>query len=220
MFHGYTGSWTFLLPPARVSNTCLMYGPTTGMFPVNWPTVIRKSPNKMKIPYSSIKKPVKGHRRRMRMIPEAKAAVPLSFWRREKKFIVFWRPIISVKPMRKSIYQPLANSSSFFFWQWLSVIDKKFDKVIYVHYPWQAYKMRSVYKSQGHPRSCRLTSSDQRTSILPNIGTIHLLWASPSTIISFRRHGTNRRAASHADKSHIPPEQKITPISIWQTQIN
>lgn len=42
-------------------------------------------------------------RRRMRMIPEAKAAVPLSFWGRVKKTRVFWRPIIRVSPMRKRI---------------------------------------------------------------------------------------------------------------------
>lgn len=66
-----------------------MYGPITGMLPANWPMVIRKSPNKMKIPYNSIKKPVSGHRMRISRIPDANAAVPFSFWRREKNATVF-----------------------------------------------------------------------------------------------------------------------------------
>lgn len=65
--------------------------------------MIRKSPKRMKRPYNSIMNPVSGQRRRMSRIPAAKAAVPLSFWRREKKAKVFSRPIIRVRPMRKRI---------------------------------------------------------------------------------------------------------------------
>ena len=65
--------------------------------------VTRKSPNRMNSPYSSIRNPVSGQRRRIRMMPAAKAAVPLSFWGRVKKAMVFWTPMIRVKPMRKRI---------------------------------------------------------------------------------------------------------------------
>jgi hypothetical protein len=57
----------------------------------------------MNSPYSSIRNPVSGHRRRMRRIPTVNAAVPLSFCRREKKAMVFWSPIMRVRPMRKRI---------------------------------------------------------------------------------------------------------------------
>lgn len=63
----------------------------------------RKSPNRMNSPYNSIKKPVNGQRKRMRRIPAEKAAVPLSFWGREKKTRVLWRPMMRVKPIRKRI---------------------------------------------------------------------------------------------------------------------
>lgn len=73
------------------------------MFPANCPIVTRKSPKRMKRPYSSIRKPVSGQRRRMRMIPTVKAAVPFNFAGRKKKAIVFWTPIIRVRPIRKRI---------------------------------------------------------------------------------------------------------------------
>ena len=38
-------------------------------------------------------------------MPKTKAAVPFSFWRREKKARVFSRPIISVRPIRKRIWK-------------------------------------------------------------------------------------------------------------------
>ena len=57
----------------------------------------------MNSPYNSIRKPVNGHRRRIRMMPAEKAAVPLSFWGRVKKTIVFWTPMIRVRPIRKRI---------------------------------------------------------------------------------------------------------------------
>lgn len=37
-------------------------------------------------------------------MPAAKAAVPFSFWRREKKAMVFWRPMMRVRPIRKRIF--------------------------------------------------------------------------------------------------------------------
>lgn len=100
----YTGNSALLLPPAALSNALRTYGPTTGIFPANCPMVTRKSPNRMNSPYSSIRNPVNGHRHRIRMIPAANAAVPRSFCRREKKASVFWKPIISVRPIRKRIY--------------------------------------------------------------------------------------------------------------------
>jgi hypothetical protein len=57
----------------------------------------------MKRPYSSIRKPVNGQRSRMRTMPTVKAAVPFNFAGREKKAIVFWTPIIRVRPIRKRI---------------------------------------------------------------------------------------------------------------------
>lgn len=100
----YTGNSALLRPPARISNPRWIYGPTTGTLPANWPMVIRKSPKRMKRPYNSTPNPMMDQRRRMRMIPDAKAAVPLSFWGRVKKTRVFWRPMIRVRPMRKRIY--------------------------------------------------------------------------------------------------------------------
>lgn len=41
----------------------------------------------------------------MSRIPPANAAVPLSFAGREKKAIVFWMPIMRVRPIRKRICQ-------------------------------------------------------------------------------------------------------------------
>lgn len=75
-----------------------------GMLPANEAMVAKKSPKSTKMPYSSTKKPVNGQRRRMRRIPAANAAVPLSFWRRAKKIKVFCKPMMRVRPMRKRIY--------------------------------------------------------------------------------------------------------------------
>jgi hypothetical protein len=80
-----------------------MYGPTTGMFPTNPAIVAKKSPNNTKIPYNSIMKPKKAQRRRMRVMPSVKAAVPFHFCRRAKKVSVLAAPIMRVKPMRKRI---------------------------------------------------------------------------------------------------------------------
>ena len=102
--HNYTGNSEFRLPPANTSNARWTYGPITGIFPANWPMVIRKSPKRINRPYSSIRKPVSVQRKRIRKMPQRKAAVPWSFWRRVKKAIVFWRPIIRLRPMRKRIY--------------------------------------------------------------------------------------------------------------------
>lgn len=65
--------------------------------------VTRKSPNRINRPYSSIKNPVNGHRRRISKMPNANATVPFSFCRRLKNATVFWIPIISVRPIRKRI---------------------------------------------------------------------------------------------------------------------
>lgn len=85
----YTGNSAFLLCPAKAFKACWIYGPMTGTPPTNCPIVTKKSPNSIRIPYNSTQKPIKGHRKRMRRIPPANAAVPLSFAGREKKAIVF-----------------------------------------------------------------------------------------------------------------------------------
>ena len=76
----------------------------TGMLPAKEPIVAKKSPNNTKMPYSSTRNPVNGHRRRMRSTPPKKAAVPFHFCRLAKKTNVFCSPIIRVRPMRKRIW--------------------------------------------------------------------------------------------------------------------
>lgn len=61
----------------------------------------------MNRPYSSMMKPVSGQRRMMRRMPERKAMVPFSFWGRVKKAIVFSRPIIRLRPIKKRTYSPV-----------------------------------------------------------------------------------------------------------------
>lgn len=75
----------------------------TGMLPAKLPMVAKKSPNKMKIPYSSTRKPINGHRNSMRTTPPVKAAVPLSFGRRVKKSTVLGRPMMRARPSTNSI---------------------------------------------------------------------------------------------------------------------
>lgn len=67
--------------------------------------VAKKSPNKTKMPYSSTRKPVSGHRTKIKTIPAANAAVPFHFCRRVKKTIVFCTPMMRVRPMRKRIWK-------------------------------------------------------------------------------------------------------------------
>lgn len=52
------------------------------------------------------------------MIPTVKAAVPFNFAGREKKTIVFWTPIIRVRPIRKRICCLLVVV-----WWWMSWVD-------------------------------------------------------------------------------------------------
>lgn len=75
----HTGNSAFLRPPPALSNACFMYGPTIGMFPANPLIVEKKSPKSTNIPYNSIRKPTRGHRRSMSIIPAANAAVPFNF---------------------------------------------------------------------------------------------------------------------------------------------
>lgn len=70
----------------------------TGIFPAKLPIVAKKSPNKTKMPYSSIKKPTNGHRSKISRIPATKAAVPFHFCRRAKNTAVFCRPMMRVRP--------------------------------------------------------------------------------------------------------------------------
>lgn len=105
----HTGNSAFLRPPPALSSAWCMYGPTTGMFPANPPTVEKKSPNSTNIPYNSIKKPTEGHRKSISVMPAANATVPFSFWRRAKNAAVFCSPIIRVRPKRKSICSGTIN---------------------------------------------------------------------------------------------------------------
>lgn len=99
----HTGSSAFRLPLEIFSSAIWIYGPTIGMLPANEAMVAKKSPKRTKMPYSSTRKPVKGHLNKIRHIPAMNAAVPFNFWRLAKKAKVFWTPIIRVRPMRKRI---------------------------------------------------------------------------------------------------------------------
>lgn len=99
-----TGSSAFLLPPRPIRSIAIpMYGPTTGTFLAKAAIVPRKSPNKTMIPYNSTRKPINGHRSRIRASPPKKAAVPFTFCLRAKKRRVLAGPMITVSPMRKRI---------------------------------------------------------------------------------------------------------------------
>ena len=109
VLHLYTGNSAFLRPPAALSSTCCMYGPTTGIATANPAIVEKKSPKSINIPYSSTRKPTTGQRRSISTIPDANAVVPFSFWRRAKKTAVLYRPIVSVRPKRNRICSGIIN---------------------------------------------------------------------------------------------------------------
>ena len=111
VFPLYTGNSAFLRPPPALSKASCMYGPTTGTFPANPPTVEKKSPKSTMIPYNSIKKPTNGHRRNMRIIPAVNAAVPFNFWYRAKKTAVFCIPIMNIRPRRNKTCSGDINQS-------------------------------------------------------------------------------------------------------------
>jgi len=92
------------LPNPILSTSTPIQGPTIGMFLANPAIDPRKSPNRMKIPYNSTKKPINAQRMRIRKRPMKNAAVPFNFCLRAKKESVFWGPIIIVRPMRNKIY--------------------------------------------------------------------------------------------------------------------
>lgn len=81
-----------------------MYGPTKGTLRAKPAIVPRKSPKRMKMPYSSTRKPISGHRSRISARPAKKAAVPFALFRRAKKSSVLAGPIMIVRPIRKRIY--------------------------------------------------------------------------------------------------------------------
>lgn len=98
------------------------------MFPAKLPMVAKKSPNRMKIPYNSTRKPINGQRRSIRITPLVNAAVPFSFGRRVKKSTVLGSPMIRARPRTKSI------------WWWVSRLD--YARGLYaIHYPWPASEM-------------------------------------------------------------------------------
>lgn len=82
-----------------------IYGPTKGIFRAKPAMVPRKSPNRMNMPYSSTRKPISGHRRRINARPAKKAAVPFALFLRAKKRSVLAGPIMIVRPIRKRIYR-------------------------------------------------------------------------------------------------------------------
>jgi hypothetical protein len=82
-----------------------IYGPTKGIFRAKPAIVPRKSPNRMNMPYSSTRKPISGHRRRISARPAKKAAVPFALFLRAKKRSVLAGPIMIVRPIRKRIYR-------------------------------------------------------------------------------------------------------------------
>lgn len=99
----HTGSSAFRLPKPLLSTSTPMYGPTTGAFLANPAIVPRKSPKSTMMPYNSTRKPIRGHRKRMRSRPPKNAAVPFAFCFRAKKRSVFCGPMMMVRPMRKRI---------------------------------------------------------------------------------------------------------------------
>ena len=98
-----TGRSAFRLAPLIASRARAMYGPTTGMFPTKPAIVAKKSPKSTNMPYSSMMKPMKAQRMRIRLIPATKASVPFHFCLRAKKATVFVVPIMKVRPIRKRI---------------------------------------------------------------------------------------------------------------------
>lgn len=101
----YTGNSEFRIPSPDRSMAMPMYGPTTGTLRAKPAMVPRKSPNSTMMPYSSTRKPISGHLKRISASPAKKAAVPLSFCLRAKKTSVFCGPMMMVRPMRKRIWE-------------------------------------------------------------------------------------------------------------------
>ena len=99
-----TGSSAFLAPPLIFRKAIAMYGPMTGMFAAKPATVVKKSPKSTNNPYASMRNPTNAHRSRIRAIPTRNAAVPLSFCLRPKNRKVLRKPMMMVRPMRKSIF--------------------------------------------------------------------------------------------------------------------
>jgi hypothetical protein len=103
-----TGNSVFLLLNPILSANRPIYGPITGTFLAKPAIVPKKSPNRIKMPYSSTTKPTNGHLSKMSVMPPANAAVPLSFCRRAKKSSVFCGPMMMVRPIRKRML-PIAS---------------------------------------------------------------------------------------------------------------
>lgn len=80
-----------------------MYGPTMGTFRAKPAMVAKKSPNRIRMPYSSTKNPTSAHRNKISSIPVANAAVPRHFCRRVKNRSVFCGPMVNGRPIRKRI---------------------------------------------------------------------------------------------------------------------
>ena len=99
-----TGRSAFRLAPLIASSALAIYGPITGTLLTKPAIVIRKSPNRTSMPYSSIMKPMKAHRIRISDIPATKATVPFHFCLRAKNATVLVVPMMSVRPIRNNIY--------------------------------------------------------------------------------------------------------------------
>lgn len=99
----HTGRFCSLRVPLMTSSARAMYGPMTGTLPTNPAMVAMKSPNRTRMPYSSMMKPKNAQRIRISVMPKAKAAVPFHFCLRAKKATVLVVPIMRVRPIRKRI---------------------------------------------------------------------------------------------------------------------
>ena len=171
--------------------------------------VMRKSPNRIKMPYSSIRKPVNGQRRRMRKIPDANAAVPFIFWGREKKAMVFGRPIISVRPIRKRIYVGFIPCSCRVLIK-LVLGPKEKEGGADLRFPLQAYMMiiifmlaRGIVMRYERFNTYNERSKNMRTP--PNKNNPPSISINQSVKVQFQLRPRRGR--------DIPPEQKMTPIS-------
>lgn len=154
----------------------------------------------------------------MRKIPEANAAVPFIFWGREKKAIVFCRPIINVKPIRKRICIYVYSVSYF----GLPFLLLTFNSYISHSEPNKEnqnplaslLQLRSTlpppasllkYKTDTYnDRSKNIRTPPNKNSPPENSINIHFF---PSTSENDLNNGWR-------DQGFIPPEQKMTPSSI------
>jgi len=193
--------------------TTPIYGPTKGALLAKAAIVPKKSPNSTMMPYSSMQKPIRGHRSSMRASPAKKAAVPFAFCFLAKKSSVFCGPIIMVSPMRKRICSPA--------WCEVRYIGSRTGHRGTGSQGGSAYishrKPGEVPKGQlgeqptkegGLIALRQLTWPGQRRALLLLSGRSHLS-CSQCTALESRTISSG--------SGIIPPEQKATPISVAES---